>query len=92
MSEEKSRYAPGRVRDGIVQVMSLTSDGPYRQGDRGARIAGRGPGSFGSSVRSYLSLNTPEMFTREERGVYTRLTLNTLPPAYSGELSQGRLK
>ena len=70
MAETKARYAPGRVRDGILQVMSLTSKPlsvPEIQ-ERVSRVVGP---TAESSVRSYLRLNTPQMFIREGRGVYT---------------------
>ncbi len=69
MSEESPRYAPGRVRDAIVQALTLTSEAlSLRQiEDRVSKIIGPTPTS---SVRSYLRLNTPGMFVREKRGVY----------------------
>jgi site-specific DNA-methyltransferase (adenine-specific) len=69
MDTNASRYAPGRVRDAILQVMALTSQSlSVRQiEDRVSKVIGPTPTS---SVRSYLRLNTPKMFVREERGVY----------------------
>ena len=69
MNEEQSRYAPGRVRDAILQVLALSSDRlTVKQiEERVAKVIGPTPTS---SVRSYLRLNTPELFVREERGVY----------------------
>ena len=69
MSETKERYAPGRVRDGILLALQHAS-GPLsieeiRQ--RVNRIVGE---TSESSVRSYLRLNTPQLFVRESRGVY----------------------
>jgi len=63
------RYAPGRVRDAILQVLALTSTGlsVKRIEERVAKVMGPTPPS---SVRSYLRLNTPELFVREERGIY----------------------
>lgn len=70
MEEHQTRRAPGSVRDGILQVMSFTSKGLTAKeiGDRVSQVVGP---VKESSVRSYLRLNTPQMFTREERGVYT---------------------
>ena len=70
MTESQTRYPPGRVRDGILQVLSLTSKAlTVREiEERVSQVVGPTPGS---SVRSYLRLNTPRMFVREERGVYT---------------------
>ena len=73
----QARYAPGQVRDGILQVMSLTSRAlPAKEIEsRVSQVLG--PIS-GSSIRSYLRLNTPQVFTREGRGVYTlRSALST---------------
>lgn len=76
-TKRQARYAPGQVRDGILQVMSLTSKALTVKEieDRVAQVIGPTPGS---SVRSYLRLNTPEVFAREERGVYA---LRSVPPA-----------
>lgn len=69
MSEEQPRYAPGRVRDAILQVMSLSSHplSARQIAERVTKVIGQTPTS---SVRSYLRLNTPNLFVREERGVY----------------------
>ncbi len=70
MKKSQVRYAPGRVSDSILQVMSLTSKAlsVKEVEERVKRVIGPTPGS---SVRSYLRLNTPEMFVREERGFYS---------------------
>lgn len=63
------KRAPGHVRDAIIQVLSSSVD-PLSVTDileRVAEIAGETPAS---SVRSYLTLNTPDVFVRERRGVY----------------------
>jgi site-specific DNA-methyltransferase (adenine-specific) len=68
MSE--SRYAPGRVRDAIFQVLSL-SPKPLsikQIQERVSRVIGSTPTS---SVRSYLRLNTPHYFVRQGLGVYS---------------------
>lgn len=64
------RSAPGRVRDAILQVLGNTPEGlPVRQiEERVVQALGPTPGS---SVRSYLRLNTPGIFVREQRGVYS---------------------
>ena len=69
MEKNRSRYAPGQVRDGIIQVMSLTSKQLTVKEiqERVSRVVGP---TRNSSVRSYLRLNTPETFIREGRGVY----------------------
>ncbi len=63
------RSAPGRVRDAILEVLGNTPEGlPVRQiEERVVQAIGPTPGS---SVRSYLRLNTPGTFVREQRGVY----------------------
>jgi site-specific DNA-methyltransferase (adenine-specific) len=70
MSESQSRYAPGRVRDAIFQVLSLSSKPlSIRQiQERVSRVIGATPTS---SVRSYLRLNTPQYFVRQGSGVYS---------------------
>jgi len=70
MNESEQRYAPGRVRDAILQVLTLTSEAlSVKQiEERVQKVIGPTPGS---SVRSYLRLNTPEFFVRETRGVYS---------------------
>ena len=70
MSELQARNAPGRVRDAILQVLSLTSM-PLSVKEivgRVCRIIGPTPTS---SIRSYLRLNTPGTFDRETRGAYS---------------------
>ncbi len=69
MNEGESRFPPGRVRDSILQVMSLTSKALSVKEieDRVERVLGPTPRS---SVRSYLRLNTPDLFVRESRGYY----------------------
>ena len=69
MIKESPRYAPGRVRDAILQVLTLTSEAlSVKQiEERVCKVIGLTPTS---SVRSYLRLNTPNLFVREERGVY----------------------
>jgi DNA modification methylase len=69
MSENEPRYAPGRVRDAILQVLTLTSEAlSVKQiEDRVNKVIGPTPAS---SVRSYLLLNTPALFVREDRGIY----------------------
>lgn len=81
MSEDSTRYAPGRVRDAILQILTLTSESlSIKQiEERVAKVIGPTPES---SIRSYLRLNTPEMFVRERRGVYR------LRPDYNGSLQR----
>ena len=69
MSDEQVRYSPGRVRDAIFQVLSHTSQqlSVKEIVERVCHLIGPTPTS---SVRSYLRLNTPELFVRETRGSY----------------------
>lgn len=64
-----SRLRPGQVRDAIIDVLQTTSSASVSEIAIGVehRI---GPVPA-SSVRSYLQLNTPELFVRQERGQYT---------------------
>jgi DNA modification methylase len=70
MSETETRYAPGRVRDAILQVLSLSSKplSIKQIQERVSQVIGPTPTS---SVRSYLRLNTPKSFVRQDWGVYS---------------------
>lgn len=63
------RNAPGQVRDAIVRVLKVSTNGlPVKQIEtRVAKAIGATPTS---SIRSYLRLNTPRFFVREDRGIY----------------------
>jgi DNA modification methylase len=69
MAKEYPRYAPGQVRDAVIHVLSLTSRplSVKEIEDRVSELIGPTPDS---SIRSYLRLNTPDMFVRESRGIY----------------------
>ena len=69
MKQINPRQAPGRVRDAIIQVMKLSPDGLSAR-QIAERIASEMGSVPESSIRSYLSLNTPNTFVRESRGVY----------------------
>ena len=69
MQQEYARYAPGHVRDAIVRVLSLTSR-PLSVKEIRERVSHMIGPTPDSSVRSYLRLNTPDLFVRETRGVY----------------------
>ena len=69
MKNLRPRYAPGRVRDAILQVL-ITNPNPLSLDEIKTgvcRLIGETPTS---SVRSYLNLNTPQLFCRESRGLY----------------------
>lgn len=69
MTHRTNRNAPGQVRDAIIQVMQFTSDGLSAKqiAERVDKVNGPTPES---SVRSYLRLNSPELFVKEGRGIY----------------------
>jgi DNA modification methylase len=69
MGKQAERYPPGRVRDAILQVLSQSPQplAVKEIEERVNQLIGPAPNS---SIRSYLRLNTPELFVREERGVY----------------------
>jgi len=77
MAKNSAKRRPGQVRDAIIGVLSASGEAlPVKEIERGVvQSLGSAPGS---SVRSYLRLNTPEMFVRESRGVY-RLQLQYAP-------------
>jgi DNA modification methylase len=70
MVKKFTRYAPGQVRDAVIHVLSLTSRplSVKEIENRVSQVIGPTPNS---SVRSYLRLNTPDLFVRETRGMYT---------------------
>ena len=78
MSDKETRWRPGQVRDAILQVLAETRDALSV-----AEICKRVDASTGavarSSIQSYLSLNTPDLFVREERGVYRIRGQSDLP-------------
>ncbi|MBU0651918.1 MAG: site-specific DNA-methyltransferase [Proteobacteria bacterium] len=74
MAKEQLRNAPGQVRDAIVHVLSLTSR-PLSVKEIENRVGQMIGPTPTSSVRSYLRLNTPDLFVRETRGVYTVQTV-----------------
>ena len=75
MQLEREKNAPGQVRDAIIRVMQFSSDGLSAKqiAERVAKVNGHTPES---SIRSYLRLNTPDVFVRERRGVYRLNTAN----------------
>ena len=69
MRKKALKKQPGQVRDAILQVLSSSPKAlTVKQIGTGVEEA-IGPTAT-SSVRSYLRLNTPDLFVREERGVY----------------------
>ncbi len=84
MAEETKRNAPGQVRDAIFRVLRHAPDGltAKRIYQRVTKVNGPTPES---SIRSYLRLNTPDMFAKEARGVYRLRTTR------NGAFEQGGL-
>lgn len=83
MDAEQTRFPPGKVRDAILHIMSQSA-ASMSVNDIELRInliVGPTPSS---SIRSYLRLNTPNIFIREERGIYrlrdTDLGVKTTDP------------
>lgn len=70
MDQDASRHSPGQVRDAVQQVLSLSSRSLSVKEieERVSQLLGPTPTS---SVRSYLRLNTPDVFVRESRGLYS---------------------
>jgi DNA modification methylase len=64
-----SRVAPGIIRDSIVTYLSAAESASIAE-IREAIAARLGDHVPASSVRSYLNLNTPELFERTSRGRY----------------------
>ena len=69
MSNTETRYLPGQVRDAILQALSSAPKALSVKEiqDKVNQAIGDAPGS---SIRSYLRLNTPTLFMRESRGSY----------------------
>jgi DNA modification methylase len=67
--QNNDRNPPGRIRDAILHVLSESSKSlSVREiKTRVNKVVGAAPTS---PIRSYLRLNTPELFVREQRGVY----------------------
>jgi site-specific DNA-methyltransferase (adenine-specific) len=64
-----ARCRPGEVRDAIVQYLSESAAATVKQITQA--VAGKFPHEVApSSIRSYLRLNTPEIFERLDRGQY----------------------
>ena len=69
MAEKHRKFRPGQVRDAILHTLKKTEH-PLAAKEIESRVCRVLGSACSSSVRSYLALNTPEMFVREARGVY----------------------
>lgn len=73
---------PGEVRDAIIAVLSSAPDGVLLP-EIERRVSQRIGEAASSSIRSYLRLNTPTLFTREARGRYAlKENLLAIPSNY----------
>lgn len=66
----ENRKAPGHVRDAILRVLSL-SERSLSVAEIEKRVSHAIGPTASSSIRSYLRLNSPELFTRGGRGYYS---------------------
>ena len=69
MSTEQQRRSPGEVRDAVRRVLQTRPAGAP-VGEIVAGVHDLIGDVSGSSIRSYLRLNTPGSFTRPQRGYY----------------------
>ncbi len=88
MSENHVRRRPGEVRDAIVRVLEGRAHGAsVREITKDVvELIGEVPAS---SVRSYLRLNTPELFARMERAQYSLSGFELPEPATSPPTTGG---
>ncbi|MDD4018837.1 MAG: DNA methyltransferase [Kiritimatiellae bacterium] len=68
--DPNNRKAPGQVRDAIIEAVKAAQH-PLSVGEISDAVRQRLGDVPTSSVRSYLRLNTPDLFVRESRGFYT---------------------
>lgn len=78
MKRTKDRWRPGQVRDAILGVLSQAA-APLSVMEICERINAAAGTVPRSSIQSYLSLNTPGLFAREDRGVYRVAGQRDLP-------------
>jgi DNA modification methylase len=73
-----TRHRPGEVRDAIVRSLEGRGSGASVEGitQEVSALIGEVPAS---SIRSYLRLNTPELFCRMERGQYSLAGMEQQP-------------
>jgi site-specific DNA-methyltransferase (adenine-specific) len=75
-----TRSYPGQVRDAIYKVLSRNPETPlfvHEIEEEVGNLVGSVPSS---SIRSYLRLNTPQIFQRVERGMYKLQQYETSSP------------
>ncbi len=86
--EDELRRRPGEVRDAIVHVLDdAAGAATVQEITEGVhRLIGPVPPS---SVRSYLRLNTPQLFVRMDRAQYSLSGMESLPPCVEPEPADG---
>jgi len=67
--QSSSKRSPGHVRDAIIRVLE-TAGRPLDLASIEAGVRQQLGDTPSSSIRSYLRLNTPHLFSRDRRGVY----------------------
>jgi len=87
MPHRLSKRRPGEVRDAIVTVLAALPSGATIA-DIETRVIDRIGKVAGSSIRSYLRLNTPKLFARTQRGQY--LLRETTQAPYAGGRTPGK--
>lgn len=70
MATRPSKHAPGRIRDAVVSALEGAKEPLSVKEIHGRVVGSLGGPVASSSVRSYLQLNTPDMFIRPTRGRY----------------------
>lgn len=85
------KHRPGSVRDAIVQVLSERPDGASIK-EIENHVAQRIGSVPSSSIRSYLRLNTPELFIRMERAQYALKFEETTQAAKRAEPTPARFR
>jgi DNA modification methylase len=82
LQESDLRRRPGEVRDAIVQALE-NRHGTATVQEITNEVAGMIGAVPASSVRSYLRLNTPELFARTDRAQYRLRGFDLVPDHYS---------
>ena len=92
-AQQKSvvKHRPGSVRDAIVQVLSDRPEGASVK-EIEYQVVQRIGAVPSSSIRSYLRLNTPELFLRMERAQYSLNFEETTQATKKKELAPARFQ
>ena len=84
----RTKRRPGEVRDAIISVLATRPEGASTSEIENAVRATIGD-SAPSSIRSYLRLNTPDLFKRNTRGHYTLRTRKPVAVEESARIAYG---